>query len=221
MITKTINCWIFDMDNTLYSARSNIFIQISDRMTEFIKEKFDLKLTLARNLQYDLFNRYGTTLRGLMIEYNIDPLSFLEFVHDIDVNDIDPAPELEKLLAMLPGRKVIYSNGLADHCARVAKRLGINHHFDHIYDIVASDYAPKPDPAPYDKLISLLSIDPKTTVMIEDIANNLKPAADLGMTTVWLENDFNWAKAGCDQPYVQNIAKDIISFLRAVVNREK
>ncbi|AFX99123.1 HAD-superhydrolase, subIA, variant 3 family protein [Candidatus Endolissoclinum faulkneri L2] len=221
MISKTIDCWIFDMDNTLYSPRSNLFIQISDKMTEFIQGKFDLEFTVASDLQEDLFKRYGTTLRGLMMEYNIDPLSFLEFVHNIDVNSIDPAPELEELLAQLPGRKVIYSNGSADHCARVTKRLGVDHHFDHVYDIVASDYSPKPNPAPYDRLISLLSIDPKRTVMIEDIANNLKPAADLGMTTVWLENDFNWAKAGSDQPYVQNVAKDIISFLRDVVKRGK
>lgn len=220
MQTDAIDCWIFDLDNTLYPARSNLFVQVSGRMTEFIKAHFDLEHEPARELQRDLFRRHGTTLRGLMTEHGVDPLPFLDYVHDIDVSVIDPAPELDRLLAALPGRKVIYTNGSVGHFERVAARLGVGHHFDHVYDIVASDYTPKPDPVPYDGLVALLGIDPTRTAMVEDMAKNLKPAADLGMTTVWLKSDFDWATDGADQPHVHHVAEDVISFLRTVVEAD-
>jgi HAD superfamily hydrolase (TIGR01509 family) len=136
------------------------------------------------------------------------------------ISVIDPAPELDRLLAALPGRKVIYTNGSVGHFERVAARLGVDHHFDHVYDIVASDYTPKPDPVPYDGLVALLGIDPTRTAMVEDMAKNLKPAADLGMTTVWLKSDFDWATDGADQPHVHHVAEDVISFLRTVVEAD-
>ena len=37
-------------------------------------------------------------------------------------------------------------------------------------------------------------IDPKLCVFVEDIARNLKPANEMGMRTVWIENDEPWAK---------------------------
>ena len=36
-------------------------------------------------------------------------------------------------------------------------------------------------------------IDPNVCVLIEDIARNLKPAYEIGMKTIWIENDEPWA----------------------------
>lgn len=218
MDVDAIDCWIFDLDNTLYPARSNLFVQVSARMTEFIKDRFDLEHEPARELQRDLFRRHGTTLRGLMTEHDVDPHPFLDYVHDIDVSIIDPAPELDDLLARLPGRKVIYTNGSVGHFERVAGRLGVDRHFDHVFDIVASGFTPKPDPVPYDRLVADLEIDPARAAMIEDMAKNLKPAADLGMRTVWLKSDYDWATAGAEEPHVHHVADDVIAFLRSVLD---
>ena len=35
----------------------------------------------------------------------------------------------------------------------------------------------------------------ENSVMVEDIVRNLKPAADMGMKTVWVETDRAWAHA--------------------------
>ena len=90
---------------------------------------------------------------------------------------------------------------------------GIRHHFDHIYDIVASEHTPKPDPRPYQHFIEQAGIIAEKAVMIEDMARNLKPAADLGMKTVWLVNDHDWAATGAEEAYVHFIADDVKQFL--------
>ncbi len=213
-----VDVWVFDLDNTLYPARSNLFVSVAARMTEFIKARFDLEHEPARELQRDLFRRHGTTLRGLMTEHGVDPAPFLDFVHDIDVSPIEPSPELDALLARLPGRKVIYTNGSVAHADRVTRRLGVGRHFDHVFDIVASGFVPKPDPRPYGKLLEVAGIQPDRAVMIEDLAKNLVPAADLGMRTVWLKSEFDWAVDGADQPHVHHVAEDVVTFLNTVLD---
>ena len=67
--------WIFDLDNTLYDINLGLFRRISKRMTEYIKEFFDLEHDKALSLQKNMYKKYGLTLRGLMIEKNIDPVN--------------------------------------------------------------------------------------------------------------------------------------------------
>ncbi|NQW09597.1 MAG: pyrimidine 5'-nucleotidase [Alphaproteobacteria bacterium] len=208
-----VETWVFDLDNTLYPARSNLFVQVSARMTEFIMDRFALDHEPARELQRDMFRRHGTTLRGLMSEHSVDPGPFLDYVHDIDVSPIDPSPELSALLGRLPGRKIVFTNGSVPHAERVMRRLGVDRHFDLVFDIVASDYVPKPDPQPYDRLIEVSGLDPRRAVMIEDMAKNLAPAAERGMTTVWLRSEHEWATAGAEGDHVHHVAEDLIQFL--------
>ena len=59
-------------------------------------------------------------------------------------------------------------------------------------------------------------IDPTGAVMIEDMARNLQPAAALGMRTVWLDSDIEWATHGADSDYVHYRADDLKGFLAAV-----
>ena len=52
--------------------------------------------------------------------------------------------------------------------------------------------------------------------MIEDMARNLEPAHQLGMRTVWLASDIDWAVRGADEDYVHFIADDLKAFLSAL-----
>ena len=139
-----VDNWIFDLDNTLYPESSNLFAKVSKRMTCFIQKEFQLEEEPARDLQRRMFRKYGTTMRGLMTEHNMDPDEFLHFVHDIDVSDMSKDIELAKLLSKLPGRRLIYTNGSVAHAKRITGQLGIEHLFDDVFDIVASKYIPKP-----------------------------------------------------------------------------
>ncbi len=176
--------WVFDLDNTLYSAQCQLFLQIDRRMGDYIAGLLGLATEDARRLQKKYFHTYGTTLRGLMNDHQVDPSAYLEFVHDIDLTVIAPDQALDAALAGLPGIKVIFTNANREHAERVIQRLGVARHFAAIFDIQDAGYLPKPEPETYDRFLACHRITPGRSVLFEDSVANLKPAAALGMTTV-------------------------------------
>lgn len=211
-----VETWIFDLDNTLYPPRCRLFDQVDQRMGAFIADALDLDPATARTLQKKYYHQYGTTLRGLMLEHRIPPEAFLDFVHDIDLSAVLPSAALDKALAALPGRKLVFTNGSEPHARRVLERLGVTRHFAAIVDIVASDFIPKPEREPYDKLVKAHEVDPARAVMVEDIARNLEPAHALGMTTVWLRQEEEWAHPPAGAGYVHHIIDDLEVWLAAI-----
>ena len=176
--------WVFDLDNTLYPRHCDLFAQIDWKMTDYVAALLGLPKEEARKLQKDLYRSHGTTLRGLMVRYDIDPHDFLEKVHDIDYSPVEPNPALGELIAALPGRKHIFTNGDVPHARRTTDRLGITNHFDAVFDIVASDLEPKPAPGPYAKFLKDHGVDPQRAAMFEDMPRNLDVPKSLGMRTV-------------------------------------
>ena len=211
-----VSCWVFDLDNTLYPQASNLFARVSRRMTQFIQTEFTLPEDGARALQKRLFLKYGTTMRGLMVEHDTDPVRFLDDVHDIDVSDMAPDPRLAALIARLPGRRVIFTNGSVPHADRITRQLGIDALFEGTFDIVAGNFVPKPDPQPYHDMIARFGFDPTRAVMVEDMAKNLKPAAELGMTTVWLRHDLEWSSDGASGGHVHHEISDLTAWLEQI-----
>ena len=211
-----VDVWVFDLDNTLYPARSNLFDQVDRRMGEFVAGLLDLAYDEAKRVQKGFFRSHGSTLRGLMTEHAVDPVAFLDYVHDIDLAVIDPDPALDRALAALPGRKLIFTNGSVTHAERVTERLGIQRHFEAVFDIVGSDYVPKPEPVPYDTFLKRYGVRPQAAAMFEDIARNLKPAFERGMTTVWLPGRNERAREGAEDGHIHHVTDDLAGFLAAI-----
>lgn len=178
--------WVFDLDNTLYCGVHGLFEQIDRRMKAYLATFLDIDEDAAFRVQKTYFRDYGTTLRGMMLNHKMDPGPYLDFVHDIDISAIPPAPELDAQLARIPGRKVIFTNADMGHVERVLNRLGIADRFDGVFDILAADFVPKPEPEIYARMVGHFAIEPTRAVMVEDIARNLVPAAQMGMGTVWV-----------------------------------
>jgi putative hydrolase of the HAD superfamily len=208
-----IDTWVFDLDNTLYPAACNLFHQVDQRIGAFVANLLGLPADQARVVQKGYLAKYGTTLRGLMVEHRLDPTAYLNFVHDIDVTPIPPNPRLDETLGRLPGRKLVFTNGTVRHAERVMERLGVARHFEAIFDIHAADYVPKPEPVVYDQLISRHAIEPRAAILFEDIARNLKPAHDLGMTTAWVRVDWAWAQPGDGAEHVHHVIDDLTQWL--------
>jgi putative hydrolase of the HAD superfamily len=184
----SFDTWIFDLDNTLYPSHSGIFPLIDVRMGAYISELLGCDAVEARRVQKKYFHEHGTTLSGLMAKHSTDPYHFLEYVHDIDMSSIVPNPRLAGLIAQLPGRKLVFTNGDAPYARRILAALGLSDSFEAIYDIHDQSYLPKPAPASYAKMCKDLVITPSRAIFFEDMARNLKPAKALGMTTVWINN---------------------------------
>lgn len=212
-----IDVWVFDLDNTLYPATTNLFAQIDGRMKAYIAKLLDMPVDEAFKLQKQYFHKYGTSLRGLTLHHDIDPDAFLDYVHDIDHSVLDADPRLDALLAALPGRKLIYTNGSAYHAESVVKRLGVAQHFADIFDIRASAYIPKPDPAAYATMIAKHAVTPAKAVMFEDSHKNLAPAAALGMKTVWVRHEGMPASADEDLSHCHYVTDDLLGWLSEIV----
>ena len=179
-----ITTWLFDLDNTLYPFEDNVFDQIRNRITEFICKELNIDEFEAKNTRERLYNLYGTSLRGLMIENNIEPDRFLDFVHDIDLSFLKPDPLLNEALKSLGSNKYIFTNASLKHAEQVLDKIGIEGNFLSIFSIENANYIPKPNIEPYKKLINQEKINPKESVMVEDTYWNLEPASKLGMKTL-------------------------------------
>ena len=189
MSLSLIKTWIFDLDNTLYPPEENIFSQIDQKMTSFIADNLEISNEEAFNIQKQNFIDHGTTLAGFMNSGNdkIDPDKFLEYVHDINLNSLQEDNDLRKILLLLPGKKYIFTNGTKKHAENVLKKLNLENIFQSIFGIKEANYIPKPNLETYNLFLKTYKIDPKTSIMFEDMGRNLIPAKELGMKTVLLE----------------------------------
>lgn len=183
-----VDAWIFDLDNTLYPAKADLFGLIDVKMGEFIQGLLGCDPVEARAVQKRYFMEHGTTLAGLMRHHGTDPHGFLEYVHDISLDRIVPDPLLNARIGALPGRRLIFTNGDGPYARRVLDRLGLGDAFELIHDIHACQYVPKPDPSGYAALCDSHRLDPMRSAFFEDMARNLKPAKAIGMTTIWVNN---------------------------------
>jgi putative hydrolase of the HAD superfamily len=211
----TVETWIFDLDNTLYPASCRLFDQVTQRMTEYICDRLALTPEQAAELRRTYFREHGTTLRGLMTVNRIDPHEFLDFVHDIDLSGVPPDPALAAALRDLDGRKIVHTNASVRHAERLLDHLGISASFSGVIDIVAAEFDPKPSLAGYNLLLRRHGVDACRALMVEDIARNLEPAAELGMTTAWMRNELDWASVDADRDYVHHVVDDLAGFLAA------
>src|SRR6185369_10155904 len=178
----------FDLDNTLYPASTDLFCLIDVRMGQFIQNLLGIDPVEARRIQKSYFVEHGTTLSGLMQVHGVNPRDFLDYVHEIEMDILTEDARLIRSIAELPGRKLVFTNGDGAYAQRVLERLGLSKAFEAIHDIHACAYLPKPLPESYRSIIDALGINPTTSLFVDDLARNLKPAKDLGMTTVWINN---------------------------------
>ncbi|SEP67760.1 putative hydrolase of the HAD superfamily [Devosia sp. YR412] len=217
-----ITDWVFDLDNTLYPRSCNLFAQIDIRITNYVMDLTKLDFDAARALQKTYYRDFGTTLNGLMTQHTVDPDDFLNSVHAIDYAPVDPHPDLVDAIRALPGRKFILTNGDVGHARSVLKRLGGDDLFEHVHDIRAMTYVPKPHKAAYDGFFALHSIDPTRAVMFDDLEKNLVVPHDMGMSTVQVvagpdfvhEQVDAWELDRAAGPHVHHITDDLAKFLR-------
>ena len=217
-LNKKINTWIFDLDNTLYSADSGIFQQVHELMGKFVSSHLSIDIEDAKIIQKKYYKQHGTTLRGMMDNHGVDPDHFLAEVHKLDYSIVGPNHKLNEELKKLQGRKIIYTNANMQHALDVLERIELSNFFDEIYDIKMANYIPKPELAPYEQMIAQFDIETKSSAMFDDIAKNLVPAKTVGFTSVWIdagyENFSDDIKAS--KQYLDHETTNITEFLEDV-----
>jgi putative hydrolase of the HAD superfamily len=201
-----VETWVFDLDNTLYPPAARLFDQIERRMTDYVMTALGVDAIEADGLRATYWQRYGTTLAGLMQEHGLDPLPYLEHVHDIDLSVIAPAPLLCAALGRLPGRKIVYTNGSREHARRVTGAIGLDGCFDALYGFEDAAYVPKPEARAFATVFGLDGLAPARAAMFEDDHRNLAVPHGLGMRTVLVG-------PAADHPHVHHTTEDLTAFL--------
>ncbi|MEE2565831.1 pyrimidine 5'-nucleotidase [Hyphobacterium marinum] len=180
-----VTTWVFDLDHTLYPSDAAIMSQVDARMTDYVARTLRLPRDEARIVQKTYWREHGTTLNGLMANNQIgDGREFLDFVHDIDLDVIDPDPVLADRIRALPGKRYVYTNGSMKHAENVCGRLGLSDCFDDLFDVEAAGFQPKPLMAGFERFSSRFAIRPAEASFFEDSVRNLKTAHELGWTTI-------------------------------------
>ena len=214
---RHIRDWIFDLDNCLYPASTGLFALIDERMGAYIQRLLDCDASEAKRVQKAHFHEHGTTLAGLMKTHGVDPCDFLDEVHAIPLDRVQCDQRLAAALARLPGRRLVFTNGDAPYARRVLEAIGVQSHFDELHDIHASELRPKPDPHGYALLCERFAIDPAHAVLVDDMAANLKPAKELGMTTVWVDNGSERGGHGAGESFIDHRIGDVAEWLESIL----
>jgi putative hydrolase of the HAD superfamily len=179
-----VTTWVFDLDNTLYPPQYRLFDQIAQRMTAWMQGTLGLGRSEADRLRQQYWERYGTTLAGLMAEHGIAPAPFLQAVHDIDFTVLPADPVLAAHIRALPGRKIVFTNATAPYAQKVLAARGLSGIFDAVYGVEEAGYHPKPSRAAYEAVFGADGLTPARAAMFEDDARNLLVPHDMGMRCV-------------------------------------
>ncbi len=183
--------WIFDLDNTLHDARPHIFPSMHLQMNQYLRRRFGLDEEGANAMRRFFWERYGTTLRGLVRHHGEDPKKFINATHQFP--ELAPMvvgdPRLGHALARLQGKRLIFSNAPRHYVEAVVRALGVGRYFDAVYTIESTRYRPKPAFQGFRTLLRAHNLDAHRCALIDDMPENLRAAKRLGMSTVWVSGE--------------------------------
>lgn len=181
--------WVFDLDNTLYPPEARLFDQIEVRMTRWVMETLGVDHAKADTLRVQYWEKYGTTLAGLMAEHDVDPHGYLQDVHEISMDHLEPDTALARRIDALPGRKIVFTNGSEPYARRVLSARGLSDVFEAVYGVEHAAFRPKPERAAFETVFAHAGIETPRAAMFEDEPRNLRAPHDMGMRTVHVAPD--------------------------------
>jgi putative hydrolase of the HAD superfamily len=173
----------FDLDDTLYPASTGLWHAIKERMTIYMRDRMRFEPAEIPSLREKYYLQYGTTLRGLQANHEIDVEDYLAFVHDLPLSDyIRPNPALCEVIASLGTRNLVFTNADAAHARRVLKALELDDCFENIVDVNAVAPYCKPMPESFQIALQMAGeSDPRCCVMIDDLPRTTKAAREAGL----------------------------------------
>ena len=204
--------WIFDLDNTLHDASARIFPSMHVQINEYLKRQFGLTEAGANEMRRGFWERYGTTLNGLMRHHGTDPRRFLRETHvfpelaDMVVRE----NALRHALSRLAGRKLVFSNAPRRYVEDVLRVIGVRRWFEAVYTIEDARFRGKPAPHGFHVLMRKHDLDPHRCAFIDDSLDNLRAAKRLGMSTVWVSGSKRCV------PYVDARVASVVELPRLV-----
>jgi putative hydrolase of the HAD superfamily len=213
-----IKLWLIDLDDTLHDASRHILPWVNRAMTEYVAEHVGVNEEKANGLRQTYWTHYGATLLGLIRHHDVDPAHFLKETHPPKEQLktwVQPNQMLARRLFQLKGRRVLLTNAPIHYAKVVLKARGLAHCFEQIVSIedmrIGGTLKPKPSKAMLRKIIARLGMLPEQCALIEDSAENLRPAKALGLKT-FLVHGYRKPQSRKASPYIDHRVESSLIF---------
>jgi pyrimidine 5'-nucleotidase len=159
---------------------------IRENIDRYLRKEMEFPESEIPKLREHYYVNYGTTLRGLQIHYGVEARDYLNYVHDLPLDDyLQPDPALREMLLSIPKRRWIFTNSDRPHAERVMTKLGIEDCFEGMVDVYAIEPYPKPQPEAYQLALKFAGVaEPKTCALLDDSTRNLASAKETGFFTI-------------------------------------
>lgn len=176
-----------DCDDCLYRNEWATAKRITASIAKYTSEK----LGVSSEQAYGFYKKYGTCLKGLLVEGIIDEAgveAFLREVHDIDYGDIAPDPKLRSLLQAVTRAKPtwIFTASVREHAQRCLEAIGIaDLPFCGIIDTRDCQLETKYAASSFEAAMRIAgAADPTTCLFADDSIKNVVAAKKMGWLTV-------------------------------------
>ena len=176
----------FDLDDTLYPPDTGLWGAIAGRIHLYMTERMGFLPEQAVTMRESYFREFGTTLRGLQANHNVDMDDYLAFVHDVPLDRyLHPDPEVRQAIAGIPVKKFIFTNSDTNHTRRVLEAVGLQGLFDGVIDVHSMAPFCKPMPGAFALALKAAgNPEPQTCVLLDDQARITRAARSLGLYTI-------------------------------------
>jgi pyrimidine 5'-nucleotidase len=144
----------------------------------------------------DLYKTHGTTLCGLIREGYLEEAQvadFLQKVHEVNLDDVQPDPKLRSMLLAIPYKRWVFTAATLEHARRCLQRMGVEDCFEGIVACSSTDvfqkvgYVSKHDARCFEYAMDVAGVprdQAATCMLLDDSASNLKTAKAMGWSTV-------------------------------------
>ncbi|XP_038906681.1 uncharacterized protein C24B11.05-like, partial [Benincasa hispida] len=198
-MASSLDCILFDMDDTLYPFNTGIADAVNKNIEVFLIQKCGIPETKASILRKELFETYGGNLAGLRaLGYDIHPDDYHGFVHGrLPYKWIKQDLKLRRLLLTIPLRKIIFTNSDINHATKVLAQLGLEGCFEKIvcfetmnpnlFKMTRPNKFPvilKPSMDAIRIALDVANADPRRTLFLDDNVRNIAAGKALGLRTV-------------------------------------
>jgi putative hydrolase of the HAD superfamily len=182
---------LFDLDNTLYSARYGLEDQVSRRIRLFLADYLRVSPEEAWRQRSERLGDFGTTLEWLTTEKGFTSVDeYFAQIHPGDEADtLPPDPALRDILAALPLPKAILTNSPREHADRIINKLGLTGLFTRIFDIRGNHFKGKPHAEAYLRAFRIMGAEAGEVLFVDDNPAYVDGCRALGARGVLLDED--------------------------------
>ncbi|GFZ22034.1 hypothetical protein Acr_29g0011960 [Actinidia rufa] len=191
--SSPFDCLLFDLDETLYSAKIGIGEATKRNIDDFLVQECGFPVTQTKILRIELFKTYGSSLAGFAC-------------YDIDADDYHR----------------FFTNSDRIHATKALDRLGIRDSFEQIicFETMNPNLAKstRPDEFPvvlkpsleaFRIAIDVAEIDPRRTLFLDDSVRNVAAGKAVGLRTALVGRSIKIKEADFVLETVNSLAQAI------------